>query len=514
MLGIYDFSPVALDKRFIETLAKKLSKTIKLAGEVEYRQVDGIQQQPLPAAGPTENNNDDNNNNGSKGSEKPGGAAFGAPAPSPASSGTAGLVPMVNPRDIRTYEYDVRAVEGPGPYALATKMVIFPIELGNFVRLLKGSFLLGDLPISSLESVTAVAEKRKGLTGEKQNRKIAIVYLEAGSKADKIISQLATLRRLGVSDGYFTPLDFECRVAARGGDIWVPTRMFLTALFLAPGEAVLWMEHRMEGILSKRCRWFKAVTNFRAIFYDFDAHDGVALTLRKVDAVLVTNKRVESESQHSAQIRTLDSPGPTNSYSNYYGSSQTSSMTFGDVLIMHGGEPIIQLVSIQDPDGVAALIRHAVAESQSSMRRAADSALTPSSVAGALLRPSPQPPQSSSLPSAEVRQVGKEPGADLMKTTAAAAVMLMAITRSSVQSAARTILPARRFATSADQNLTTPAASAATSTPPMRAFATSAGRSYEDDKCFYRLTVKYTRSYRWESLKRSRPYRMRSTRPR
>jgi len=164
----------------------------------------------------------------------------------------------------------------------------------------------------------------------------------------------------------------------------------------------------MEGILSRRCRWFKAVTNFRAVFYDFDAHDGVALTLRKVDAVLVTNKRVESESQHSGQIRTLDSAGPAHPYSNYYGSSQTSSVTFGDVLIMHGGEPVIQLVSIQDQEGVAALIRHVVAESQSSMRRAADSTLPQSSVAGAFLRPSSSLlPQSSSLPPAEVRQAGK-----------------------------------------------------------------------------------------------------------
>jgi len=118
------------------------------------------------------------------------------------------------------------------------------------VRLLKGSFLLGDLPISSLESIAAVEENEKGLIGEKQNRKIAIVYREArggarqssmtldadDDKADEIVGQLATFRRLEVSDGYFTP-----RILSTGQPPAAATYGFRRACFSAPRS---WLQAR------------------------------------------------------------------------------------------------------------------------------------------------------------------------------------------------------------------------------------------------------------------------------
>lgn len=96
------------------------------------------------------------------------------------------------------------------------------------------------------------------------------------------------------------------------------------------------------------------MTNFRAICYDFEHDAGDAMMLRKIGGVVVANKRMESSSSHPR--------------AGLGGASETSSRVFGDVHLLHRGTPFITLVSILDPEGVAALVRHAVEESQSNIR--------------------------------------------------------------------------------------------------------------------------------------------------
>lgn len=366
MLEVYDFSPLALDRRFIDTLVKKFGKGVKLAGDVKYEQVEKMPPPPSDLTGEegSDENGADNDGNDTSDMLTDDDAAPLAPA---AGSGLAAthLNLMVELDDVRTYKYDI-SVEG-GPYALADKMVVIPIEAGNVIRMLKGDAVLGEVQINSLESVPAVAEQKKGLLGEgKQNRKLAIAYMSRegakkvsmtldildDGKVDEIVDQLTALRKLELSGRYFEYLAFEYRDA--GGN-WAPTQIFLTAPFLALGETVIWMERKMDGIISKRCKWLKAVTNFRAIYYNFEHHAGDAMMLRKIGGVVVANKRVESTSSHP--------------HSGIGGASETSSRVFGDVHLLHRGTPFITLVSILDPEGVAALVRHAVEESQSNIRR-------------------------------------------------------------------------------------------------------------------------------------------------
>ncbi|MGI0020956.1 MAG: zinc ribbon domain-containing protein, partial [Nitrososphaera sp.] len=116
-------------------------------------------------------------------------------------------------------------------------------------------------------------------------------------------------------------------------------------------------------------RWVKAVTNIRALYYDFETHLGTFITLPMIEDIVVTGKRVESSSQHMANAYTFR-PGSGNySYSNI-----PTSVTIGDVLIMHAGAPVIRLNSVQDPDGVAGLLRAAAKESLASLRAPSPSA--------------------------------------------------------------------------------------------------------------------------------------------
>lgn len=159
VLEVYDFGPLPLDRRFIDTLVKKFGKDVKLAGDIKYEQIEKMLPPPPPsepkgAAGSDKNDDDDDD---------------------------------------------------------------------------------GD--------VTPLAPAAgRGFAATRLNPMVGI---------DEVVDQLTALRKLELSGRYFEYLAFEYRDA--GGN-WVPTQISLTAPFLAPGEAVIWMERKMDGIISRRCR--------------------------------------------------------------------------------------------------------------------------------------------------------------------------------------------------------------------------------------------------------------------
>jgi hypothetical protein len=239
--------------------------------------------------------------------------------------------------------------------------------------------MVREIPIGTVESIDAVSEPEKKLllgSRDDNNRKLIPSYSDGVShsltidvddrKADEIMKEINTLK--DIEADYFKASEFEYR---EGEDRWVRSRFYVRTPFLAQGEKVLWKEEGMDGFISKRYKWVKAVTNIRAIYYEFDTHQSTFITLPIIDDVVVTNKRVESSSQHPAMAYTFHpGPGPY-SYSNVQGNTQTTSVTIGDVLIMHAGKPVIRLDSVEDPDGIAALVRAAVKVSRASLREVA-----------------------------------------------------------------------------------------------------------------------------------------------
>ena len=252
-------------------------------------------------------------------------------------------------------------------------MTIVPIEAGNLIQLARGDFLVREIPISTVEKIDAVSEPEKRLLGDRgDNRKIVLSYGDGAShsltidvddgKAGEIVQEINTLKDIEAE--YFKASEFEYRE----GDRWVRSRFYVQTPFLAQGEQVLWKEEDMAGFISKRYKWVKAVTNIRALYYEFDTHKSTFITLPIIEDVVVTDKRVESSSQHQAMAYTFRPCSGPYSYSNVQGNTQATSVTIGDVLIIYGGRPVIRLNSVEDPDGVAALVRAAVKESRISLR--------------------------------------------------------------------------------------------------------------------------------------------------
>lgn len=388
VLQVYDFSPVAPDRRFIEVLVKKVGTAVKLAGEVDYETVEDIKSAAGQADAAKKEQDAADAASSAAAPPVPSVAEEGGRRPnqqSPASAaGSAKIVAahlklVVDTSSIGTYKYGIKAVEGGGPYAAADRMVVFPIEVGNVIRFFKGDFSLGELPIHSLESIAATTDREKGLLGEKTNRKVTLAYRSDGpegrplvsmtldvedDKAGAIVDQLASLRKLELEGTYFRYLNLEYRA---DGSSWAPTVVFYATPFLAPGERVIWSEYGTEGLFSRRYKWLKAVTNFRAIYYDFEAHRADAVMLPGVGDVLVTNKWTETKTERSTdagyRVRYMGHSRRTTQ-------AKTSRTVYGNVLIMHGGHPFMKLASVKDPDGVAAMIKYAVAESRSNLRAA------------------------------------------------------------------------------------------------------------------------------------------------
>jgi hypothetical protein len=285
---------------------------------------------------------------------------------------------MVEGGRIKGREYRIKIEGGGREEAIADRMTIVPIEAGNLIRLTKGDFMVREIPIGTVESIDAVSEPEKGLLGDRDNnRKLILSYSDGVShsltidvvddgEADEIVQEINTLK--DIEADYFQASKFEYR---EGEDRWVRSRFYVRTPFLAQGEKVLWKEEDMEGFISKRYKWVKAVTNIRALYYEFDTHKSTFITLPIIEDVVVTDKRVESSSQHQAMAYTFRPSSGPYSLSNVHGNTQTTSVTIGDVLIMYRGRPVIRLNSVEDPDGVAELVRAAVKESLVNLREVA-----------------------------------------------------------------------------------------------------------------------------------------------
>jgi ribosomal protein L40E len=150
---------------------------------------------------------------------------------------------------------------------------------------------------------------------------------------------------------YWESIDFEYRDESSQPR---STSLHFKTPILAEGESVLWHAAKLEGIVSKKIEWIWALTNFRALNYDFRTHQSGRIALPNVEEIVVLNKRTESQSSHVGTYS-----GDLRRYGVGVGSSKSTSRTVGDMVFMKGGTPIVTFLQVCDPQGLVDLAKAA-----------------------------------------------------------------------------------------------------------------------------------------------------------
>lgn len=269
--------------------------------------------------------------------------------------------PMFDEKLVKRFECDISVVKyiDGQPNKILDKLVIHPIEVGNRLEFKSGkdASVSSSIPIQDIIAVT-VPEKTKGSLKKEamlleiefydsQNNKSSISFNVEDVYAQQILEQLKMLQK--AEQEYWDPIDLQYDLDG------VPktTKLYYRVPFLSEGEELLWINTKNEGTVNKHIRWLEALTNFRAIYYDFLKHECGRIPLSFVDDVVVKNQETTSEQNRFGTFtegcRTFLGVGVSASY--------RSSGTIGDVLFMKEGRPIVTFLQVSDPDGVANLAK-------------------------------------------------------------------------------------------------------------------------------------------------------------
>ncbi len=266
--------------------------------------------------------------------------------------------PMVDPKRVEKFSYDVESAKQDGTEIRSvSKMVIYPMEAGNKLDLqTKDGLSLFATGLNFIQSVNTVS-RPEGLL-KRTNLSVEIKYGDqtgGGSitvdiedkKVNEFIQIVQNLSQ--ISKGYWSTA--ECIHNHRNKP--AVSKVFYKAPFLAENEEVLWMRTMDEGIINRHVRMLFALTNFRAIQYDFKTHECGRVFLSTVDDIVVMNQHRESDSQSSGTYRR------TGNYTGTSGERSTTSRIVGDVVFMADGRSMIQFSHVTDPEGLVRLAKAA-----------------------------------------------------------------------------------------------------------------------------------------------------------
>jgi hypothetical protein len=116
--------------------------------------------------------------------------------------------------------------------------------------------------------------------------------------------------------------------------------------FLLEGESCVWSDFQTEGMMNKRLTWLDVVTNYRIFQYNMKTHAANYVGLGALEDVVVMNqKRVSQSTGYAGYGRSK------------YHIAGTTGVTIGDVVIVSQGRPFITFSQVQDPRGLAKLIK-------------------------------------------------------------------------------------------------------------------------------------------------------------
>jgi len=260
--------------------------------------------------------------------------------------------PIFDGKLVKRFEYDInitKYIDGQ-PNKTLDKLVINPIEVGNKLEF-KSKIEAGRpfyVPIKDVIAINIPQPAKGALKKEvmllemefydsKGNQK-SMAFNVLDVHVQEIIDQVKACK--SVEQEYWDTVDLQYILDGNTRT----TQLYYKAPFLSEGEELLWINTKVEGIANKRIRWLEALTNFRAVFYDFLKHDSGRIPLIFVDDVSVKNQRTSG----SDRIGTFVGTGMR--------ASQDSG-TIGDVHFMRDGMSTVTFLQVSDPRELADLAK-------------------------------------------------------------------------------------------------------------------------------------------------------------
>ncbi len=252
--------------------------------------------------------------------------------------------PIFDEKLVKRFEYDIditKYIDGQ-PNKTIDRLVIHPIEVGNKLEFKSkieagGSF---SIPIKDVIAINIPQPAKGALKKEmmllemefydSQGNQDSMAFKVLDVHIQEILDQVKASK--SVEEEYWDTVDLQYILDGRTKT----TQLYYKAPFLSDGEELLWINTKVEGIANKRIRWLEALTNFRAVYYDFLKHDSGRIPLIFVDDVIVKNQRT----CRSDRIGRFVGTGIK--------ASQDSS-TMGDVHFMKEGMPTVSFLQVSDP---------------------------------------------------------------------------------------------------------------------------------------------------------------------
>jgi len=203
--------------------------------------------------------------------------------------------PMFDNNLVKRFEYDIeitRYIDGQ-PNKTLDKAIIHPIEVGNKLEFKSKneagtSFLVlikDVIAIKIPQPMQGMLKKEKMLLEmefyDSKGNQNAMAFNVLDVHVQEILDQVKACK--AVEQEYWDTVDLQYILDGKTKT----TQLYYKAPFLSEGEELLWINTKVEGIANKRIRWLEALTNFRAIYYDFLKHDSGRIPLIFVEDALI-----------------------------------------------------------------------------------------------------------------------------------------------------------------------------------------------------------------------------------
>jgi hypothetical protein len=260
------------------------------------------------------------------------------------------LRPMVGNELLDKSEYDVEIVkwiDGSTNDNGIDKMVLRPIEAGNLVELCNSNQVQFTITSGAFRGLQVLKETKKSFMRKKEDLHIELLfYSDQQQKQQQKESSIL----MNIEDKEVPRItQYVQGIIELGNNNYWSNVYGLP--FLLEGESIIWSNLQTEGTFKKRATWLEVVTNYRILQYSYQQHAANAVSLAALEDIVVMNqKRISQSTGYGSYGR-----------SKYHiagsGGSRSTGMTIGDIVFVSQGRPFITFSQVQDPRGLAKLIK-------------------------------------------------------------------------------------------------------------------------------------------------------------